>query len=401
MLAANPALTPAQTRSLLQASARPFVSVGAGGNQVGQCQAPGALDQIECYCTTTTCGAGMLDAGAAVARAAGLPVPPLAVFQLSNDQPTAGSRIQIDSAPSSVSVTGRSWSLVSGGTLARFDAGTSGVMAGLQTDAAGTVVVRLAASDANGNTVTSDRSFQVKSGPTAALQVAQLHPTVGGAIRLDAGASVAAPGRSIVTYGWALTGTTGGRFTSATNASVATLVADSVGQDLTVSVTVTDSAGEQHTTTHTLEVAAGPVAAVALASQSAVAGSTVSLDASGSSAAPGHAIAAYDWSIVTGSTLAQITAGADAANATLAVNAVGTVVVRLRITDDAGATSTADATVTVAPAPVVVTASGGGGGALGGGWLLALAAAVLVLRGLDRAPQASAGAGSAGRGRRR
>ncbi len=31
--------------------------------------APPQIDQLQCYCTTTTCGAGMLDAGAAVLAA--------------------------------------------------------------------------------------------------------------------------------------------------------------------------------------------------------------------------------------------------------------------------------------------------------------------------------------------
>ena len=75
MLSADPTLTPAAVRSLLQASARPFPSSGltnADGTPLAQCVAPQRIgdpqvDQLECYCTTTTCGAGMLDAGAAMA----------------------------------------------------------------------------------------------------------------------------------------------------------------------------------------------------------------------------------------------------------------------------------------------------------------------------------------------
>jgi len=72
MLSADPTLTPAAVRTLLQASARPFPSTGLSntdGTPLPQCVAPQRiedpqLDQLECYCTTTTCGAGMLDAGA-------------------------------------------------------------------------------------------------------------------------------------------------------------------------------------------------------------------------------------------------------------------------------------------------------------------------------------------------
>jgi hypothetical protein len=75
MLEADPTLTPAAVRSLLRASARPFPSSGltnTDGTPLAQCVAPQRIgdpqiDQLECYCTTTTCGAGMLDAGNALA----------------------------------------------------------------------------------------------------------------------------------------------------------------------------------------------------------------------------------------------------------------------------------------------------------------------------------------------
>jgi Subtilase family len=75
MLAAQPALTPREVRIVLQSTARPFPTTGGDngdGTPVPQCQAPQydalgkPIDQLQCYCTTDTCGAGMLDAGAAV-----------------------------------------------------------------------------------------------------------------------------------------------------------------------------------------------------------------------------------------------------------------------------------------------------------------------------------------------
>jgi serine protease len=77
MLSAQPALTPIQVRAALQATARPFPTTGGDngdGTPVLQCTVPqpiGApqVDQLQCYCTTSTCGAGMLDAGAAVLAA--------------------------------------------------------------------------------------------------------------------------------------------------------------------------------------------------------------------------------------------------------------------------------------------------------------------------------------------
>jgi serine protease len=76
-LSVQPALTPPQVMQLLQGTARPFPPLGSISSSAAapQCTAPQynafgtPIDQLECYCTTTTCGAGMLDAGAAIAAA--------------------------------------------------------------------------------------------------------------------------------------------------------------------------------------------------------------------------------------------------------------------------------------------------------------------------------------------
>lgn len=72
MLAVEPDLTPAQVRSILRSTARRFPTSGAEAG-TPQCHAPDGTVQEECYCTTSTCGAGMLDARAAVAAAAAPP----------------------------------------------------------------------------------------------------------------------------------------------------------------------------------------------------------------------------------------------------------------------------------------------------------------------------------------
>ncbi|WP_431288444.1 S8 family peptidase [Roseateles chitinivorans] len=65
MLAVNPSLTPTQIKAALQSSARAFPAAAAG---VAQCVAGNSTQpQLECNCTTSTCGAGMLDANAAIA----------------------------------------------------------------------------------------------------------------------------------------------------------------------------------------------------------------------------------------------------------------------------------------------------------------------------------------------
>jgi serine protease len=83
MMSANPALTPFEARLAMQATARPFPTTGGDngdGTPVGQCTVPRLdsagkpVDQGQCYCDVSTCGAGMLDTGAAVAAAAGAPI---------------------------------------------------------------------------------------------------------------------------------------------------------------------------------------------------------------------------------------------------------------------------------------------------------------------------------------
>src|ERR1700682_1917175 len=75
MLSAKPSMTPMQVRLVLEATARPFPATGGDngdGTAVLQCTPPqydasgNPVDQLQCYCTIDTCGAGMLDAGAAV-----------------------------------------------------------------------------------------------------------------------------------------------------------------------------------------------------------------------------------------------------------------------------------------------------------------------------------------------
>jgi serine protease len=77
VLSVQPAMTPQQVGQLLQGTARPFPPLGSisSSSTAPQCTAPQynllgrPIDQLECYCTTTTCGAGMLDAGAALLAA--------------------------------------------------------------------------------------------------------------------------------------------------------------------------------------------------------------------------------------------------------------------------------------------------------------------------------------------
>jgi serine protease len=67
-------------KTALQSSARPFPSTGADNGPsdltpVGVCQPPSSQEQLQCYCVTGLCGAGMLDSAAALSAAESVPRP--------------------------------------------------------------------------------------------------------------------------------------------------------------------------------------------------------------------------------------------------------------------------------------------------------------------------------------
>jgi serine protease len=168
MLSLNPSLSPAAIRTALQASARPFPTRGAASG-VMVCQAPSAVPQNECYCTTTTCGAGMLDAAAALALAFPPPTPVIAVdnsaLQSSNSVllSAAGS-----SAASGRTVVGYQWSVVSGSQYASFVGRTSDAVATLLFVATrGTTEVDLKVTDSAGASASTRMTLNAALGPTA------------------------------------------------------------------------------------------------------------------------------------------------------------------------------------------------------------------------------------------
>jgi len=169
MLSVNNTLTPAAIRSALQSTARAFPTTGADAG-VPACHAPSAAEQIECYCTTSTCGAGMLDAAAAVAAVTPGAVPaPSAVINASSSTPTAGETVTLGSSGSGAfggrSIASYQWQIDSGGTLAAFSGTTTGSSATLVTSAAGSVTVQLTVTDSAGATGSQSLTLTVQAAP--------------------------------------------------------------------------------------------------------------------------------------------------------------------------------------------------------------------------------------------
>jgi serine protease len=170
MLSVQPALTPAGVRAALRATARPFPSSGVPDDPtlgpIVACHAPDGVEQLQCYCTATTCGAGMLDAGAAVRAALGFHV----AFDVSPAAPRAGDTITLSGERSTVA-TGRriaawQWSLVDGGgAVSGFSGSTTAASTTLQPTAGGSFTVRLLLTDDLGVSVSAQQTVAVAPAP--------------------------------------------------------------------------------------------------------------------------------------------------------------------------------------------------------------------------------------------
>jgi serine protease len=167
MLSANPALTAAQVRNLLQGTARAF-PVTSSDPTVPQCRAPDAVPQDECLCTTSTCGAGLLDASAAVAAAAAN-LRPTASVSASRNTVQAGGTVDVDAGASTAvagrTITGYQWTITSGAAIATFSGSLIDRTATVVTSGAGSVTVQVTVTDSAGSHAASSTSLTVTAAP--------------------------------------------------------------------------------------------------------------------------------------------------------------------------------------------------------------------------------------------
>ncbi len=167
MLSLNPALTIAGVKAILQSSARAFPTSG-GEAAAAVCHAPDGTSQIECYCTTSTCGAGLLNTAGAVAHA----LDPTAVINSSTTTPTAGTVVVLDGSGSVAygghTITAYQWTIVSGAANASFAGAANAASVALNAATAGNVTVQLAVTDNTGATATSTLSLAIAAAPVVA-----------------------------------------------------------------------------------------------------------------------------------------------------------------------------------------------------------------------------------------
>jgi len=179
MLSVRPSMTPAEVLSTLRSTARPFATSG-GTAGIPQCTAPTATAQDECYCTTSTCGAGMLDAGAAVAAARAANG---AALQISSSPatPVAGQVLSLSASSSTLgsgrSIASAAWTLSSGGGIVSgFSSGASTQTVTLTPSGAGSFSVTVQLTDDLGTVHSLTRSISVTALGSAAQTISFTAP---------------------------------------------------------------------------------------------------------------------------------------------------------------------------------------------------------------------------------
>ena len=169
MLSTAPTLTNAQVVNILKNTAVAFPTVSDTVPNPAVCTVPTATSaaQDECICTTKTCGAGMLDAGAAVvaAHAATGGTGPTATVSPTTSSVVIGATVALGGTDSTIGTDGSAvvryqWDIVDGGALIGLDdsAGSRAVVTGV---AAGTAHVRMTAIDASGRASTATAAVTV------------------------------------------------------------------------------------------------------------------------------------------------------------------------------------------------------------------------------------------------
>lgn len=155
MLSVQPSLTPAGIRAKLVSTARPFPTSGSTVGVIPTCSAPTSTAQSYCYCTTSTCGAGMLDAHAAVLAAASVQ----AQISVTTATPIAGAPVLLTSTStvgSGTSIASYLWAVTSPGTTgATITSGQGTQTVTTMPTAAGTFSVSLTATDSSGSSSTA------------------------------------------------------------------------------------------------------------------------------------------------------------------------------------------------------------------------------------------------------
>lgn len=173
MASVRPSLTSAEATQILKTTARPFPTTGGGsaadGNP-GACVAPSSAEQLECYCTTSTCGAGMVDAAAAVKAALALNGAIVTITQNpASGGLVAGQTLTLTAATTGLAsghaVASIAWTITDGGGIVTaFASGANAASATITPSAAGSFTVRADVTDNLGFVYSQPVTISVAAG---------------------------------------------------------------------------------------------------------------------------------------------------------------------------------------------------------------------------------------------
>lgn len=172
-------------------------------------------------------------------------------FTFSPTAPAVGQTVFFNAGssttPAGTTITSYAWDFGDGST------GTGATPTHVFT-AAGTYVVRLTITNSAGQTATTTKEVPVAAGLTATFTVSPTSGTVGAVINVNASASTAPPGRTIVSYTWNFGCTAPGQCSAATGSGVTSSTTYNAAGTYTITLTVTDDLGNTATATKTVAI---------------------------------------------------------------------------------------------------------------------------------------------------
>lgn len=193
MLAVNPKLTPTKLSARLKETTRAFPTTSDTSPLPPTCHVPTSSSDVqnsECLCTTATCGAGLLDTGAAVSAA----FRPVAIATTSG-QVGLGRTVTLDGSASGAAngrtIVTYAWSVLSatGGATQPLLAAPDAAVTTMLSPSAGTVTLRLTVTDGAGASDTADVTIQAATSggavSSSSAPAAAPEPSGGGGGALD------------------------------------------------------------------------------------------------------------------------------------------------------------------------------------------------------------------------
>jgi YD repeat-containing protein len=226
---------------------------------------------------------------------------------------------------------------------------------------AGTPTVRLRVTDSDGASATTSVTFTVTNAPVALLSATPNPARPAQTVSLDASGS-SDPDGTAVSFAWDLDGD--GTFETDTGAVAMQTKSWAQPGNHTVRVRVTDEDGVSTVASKVVAVVNElPVPSLVVAGGDAVAGTPVTLDASGSGD-PDGTIVRYQWDL-DGNGSFETDTGTTASTVRTYANPA-TITVKLRVTDNDGGIATTTLTVVVKAPATGPTGGTGGTGATGG-----------------------------------